>query len=149
MSSYYIKTDREDFVSKDNLGIGQKIDEYTDLSFLKLSNFNDFVKKIKELELSPDELEKLKEQRENEIDASLIKLNNDIYEKESGLAENDRVYLVAASIMATLGVENEVSPLTKEELLSKEEFQNTDGDIILRKVTAFLNAKKSLILKKE
>ena len=137
------------FVSKDNLGIGQKIDEYTDLSFLKLSNFNDFVKKIKELELSPDELEKLKEQRENEIDASLIKLNNDIYEKESGLAENDRVYLVAASIMATLGVENEVSPLTKEELLSKEEFQNTDGDIILRKVTAFLNAKKSLILKKE
>ena len=130
------------FVSKDNLGIGQKIDEYTDLSFLKLSNFNDFVKKIKELELSPDELEKLKEQRENEIDASLIKLNNDIYEKESGLAENDRVYLVAASIMATLGVENEVSPLTKEELLSKEEFQNTDGDIILRKVTAFLNAKK-------
>ena len=41
-----------------------------------------------------EEIEKLKEQREKEINASLVKLNNDIYQNEKGLGENDRVYLV-------------------------------------------------------
>jgi hypothetical protein len=54
------------------------------------------------LSLSPEELDKLKEQREKEIDASLVKLNNDIYQNEKGLNQDDRVYLVAASIIATL-----------------------------------------------
>jgi len=44
----------------------------------------------------------MKEKRESEIDVSLMKLNNDIYQNESGLGENDRVYLVAASIIANL-----------------------------------------------
>ena len=67
------------YVSKSNFGIGQKVDEYSDLSFLKKENFDDFIEKIKNLQLSQDEIDKLKEQREKEIDASLVKLNNDIY----------------------------------------------------------------------
>jgi hypothetical protein len=35
--------------------------------------------------LTSEELEKLKEQREKEIDISLVKLNNDIYQNEKGL----------------------------------------------------------------
>lgn len=129
------------YVSKSNFGIGQKVDDYTDFSFLKKDNFDKFIEKVKQLRLSQEELEKLKEQREQEINASLVKLNNDIYQNEKGLSERDRVYLVAASIIATLGVPEKVSALEKSELKSSSEVGNRDGDIILRKIRAFLNEK--------
>lgn len=129
------------YVSKSNFGIGQKVDDYTDFSFLKKDNFDKFIEKVKQLRLSQEELEKLKEQREQEINASLVKLNNDIYQNEKGLSERDRVYLVAASIIATLGVPEKVSALEKSELKSSSEVGNRDGDIILRKIKAFLNEK--------
>ena len=131
------------YVSKSNFGVGQKVDEYTDLSFLKKEHFSAFIEKAKQLSLPQAEIEKLKERREEEITASLVKLNNDIFKNEKGLSENDRVYLVVASIMATLGdVENNVYPLTKADLKSSEERNNTDGDIVLRKIENFLDAKK-------
>lgn len=129
------------YVSKSNFGIGQKIDDYTDFSFLKKSNFDSFIEKVKQLRLSQEEIEKLKEQREQEITASLVKLNNDIYQNEKGLSERDRVYLVAASIIASLGVPGKVAALEKQELKSSTEEGNRDGDIILRKIKAFLNEK--------
>ena len=131
------------YVSKNNFGVGQKVDEYTDFSFLKKEYFSAFIEKVKQLSLSQDEIEKLKERREQEITASLVKLNNDIFKSEKGLSENDRVYLVVASIMATLGdVENNVYPLTKADLKSSNERNNTDGDIMVRKIESFLDAKK-------
>lgn len=131
------------YVSKNNFGVGQKVDEYADLSFLKKEHFSAFIEKIKQLSLPQDEIEKLKERREQEITASLVKLNNDIFKSEKGLSENDRVYLVVASIMATLGdVENNVYPLTKADLKSSNERNNTDGDIMIRKIESFLDAKK-------
>lgn len=129
------------YVSKNNLGVGQKVGEYSDFSFLKDKNFDLFIEKIKTLHLSSEEIKQLKEQREKEIDASLIKLNNDIYRDEDGLGEDARIYLVSASIMATLGVPGKVSPLEKSELNSSEEEGETDGEKILRKIKAFLNAK--------
>ena len=128
-------------VSKANFGSGQKVDDYTDLSFLRPENFDAFVTKIKSLSLSQKELERLKEQREREIGASLVRLNNDIYQNEKGLSENDRVYLVAAAIIATLGIPGKVSTLEKSELKSSTEDGNRDGDIILRKIDAFLKEK--------
>ena len=131
------------YVSKSNFGIGQKVADYTDLSFLKKEHFSAFIEKVKQLSLPQEEIEKLKERREQEITASLVKLNNDIFKNEKGLSENDRVYLVAASIMATLGdVDNKVYPLTKAELKSSDEEGDRDGDIMIRKINAFLNAKK-------
>lgn len=130
------------YVSKSNFGVGQKVDEYTDFSFLKEENFDAFIEKVKALSLSDEEKEKLKEKREQEIGASLVKLNNDIYQNEKGLGENDRVYLVAASIIATLGIPKKVSPLEKDDLKSSLEEGNRDGDIVLRKINAFLNEKQ-------
>lgn len=129
------------YVSKSNFGIGQKVDEYTDLSFLKKENFDSFIEQVKNLSLSQEEIDKLKEQREKEIDTNLVKLNNDIYQNEKGLGESDRVYLVAASIIATIGVPGKVTPLEKSDLKSSPEDGNRDGDIILRKIKAFLNEK--------
>lgn len=141
------------YVSKNNFGIGQKVGEFSDFSFLKKENFDSFIKQVKELTLTQEEIEKLKERREREINASLVKLNNDIYQNEKGLGENDRVYLVAASIIATLGIPGKVAPLEKEDLKSSSEKGNTDGDIIVRKIQAFLEEKllpkekKDLILR--
>lgn len=130
------------YVSKSNLGIGQKVGEFTDLSFLSKENFDGFIKQVKQLSLSPEELEKIKAKREREIDTSLTKLNNDIYQNEKGLGENDRVYLVAAAIIATIGVAGKVKPLEKEDLKSSEEDGSRDGDIIIRKINAFFNEKR-------
>ncbi|WP_370408161.1 N-6 DNA methylase [Tenacibaculum dicentrarchi] len=130
------------FVSKKNLGAGQKVGEYSDFSFLAPQNFDKFIEHVKTLELTPEELEKRKEQLEKEIDANLIKLNNDIYQNEKGLGENDRVYLVAAAIIAMIGIPDKVTKLEKSDLKSSTEEGNTDGDIIIRKIKAFLSEKK-------
>lgn len=141
------------YVSKGNLGVGQEVGKYEDLSFLKAENFDSFIERVNKLSLAPEELQRLKEQREQEINISLAKLNNDIYQSEKGLGENDRVYLVAASIIATLGIPGKVRPLEKAELLSLQEAGSTDGEIIMRKIRAFLKEKaiptdkKDLILR--
>jgi type IIS restriction enzyme M protein len=116
------------YVSKSNLGVGRKVGDFTD--------------KLKNLNLTPDELEKIKQKREKEIDVSLVKLNNDIYSSEKGLGENDRVYLVAASIIATLGIPGKVAPFEKSELKSSSERGNTDGEILMRKIRAFFKREK-------
>ena len=130
------------YVSKNNLGAGQKVGDYSDFSFLAPKNFDAFIEKVKTLQLSQEDIDKLKEQREREIDQSLVRLNNDIYQNEKGLGENDRVYLVAASIIATLGIPGKVAPLEKADLGSSIEKGNKDGDIIVRKIKAFLNEKE-------
>ena len=141
------------YVSKSNFGMGQKVGDYSDLSFLAPKNFDDFIKTVESLNLTQEEIEKIKEQREREISISLTRLNNDIYQNEKGLGENDRIYLVAASIIATLGIPGKVAPLEKSDLKSSTEKGNTDGDIIVRKIKAFLNernlpeGKKQLIIR--
>ncbi|MCB0516637.1 MAG: N-6 DNA methylase [Chitinophagales bacterium] len=130
------------YVAKSNFGVGQKVGEFTDFSFLKKENFDAFMAQVKALSLTQEELDKLKEQREKEIDTSLVRLNNDIYQNEKGLGENDRVYLVAASIIATLGVPNKVPVLDKSELKSQTYLGGRDGDILMNRITAFLNEKE-------
>lgn len=137
------------YVSKNNLGAGQKVGDYSDFSFLAPKNFDAFTNKFKTLHLSQEELDKLKEQREREIGNSLKKLNQDIYQNEKGLGENDRVYLVAASIIATLGIPEKVKPLEKADLESSTEEGNTDGEIMMRKIKAFLGEKNLPKEKKE
>lgn len=129
------------YVSKSNFGVGQKVDDYTDFSFLKQGNFDGFIEKVKQLQLTPEELEKLRERREQEINASLVKLNHDIYQNEKGLSERDRVYLVAASIIATLGIPGKVEALEKSDLKSSTEIGFRDGDIVYSKIVSFLREK--------
>ncbi|WP_300977557.1 N-6 DNA methylase [Flavobacterium sp.] len=130
------------YVSKNNLGAGQKVDDYSDFSFLKKENFDAFIEKVKTLSLPQEELDRLKEQKERDIDSSLRKLNHDIYENEKGLGENDRVYLVAASIIATLGIPGKVPVLDKSDLKSQTFIGGRDGDILISRIKAFLEEKK-------
>ena len=136
------------YVGKSNYGAGQQIGEFTDLSFLAPQHFENFIEQVRNLSLTPEALEKLKQRREQEINISLVKLNNDIYQNEKGISESGRVYLVAATIIATLGIPNKVTPLEKKDLRSSTEQGNQDGDIIVRKIRAFL-AEKNIPMDKQ
>lgn len=137
------------YVAKSNLGAGQKVGDFDDLSFLAPVHFSQFIEdKIKTLTLTPEELDKIRAKRESEIDVSLKKLNNDIYKNEDGLTESDRVYLVAASIIATIGISGKVPPLEKADLKSSTMTGNRDGDILKRHIEAFL-AEKNLPKQKQ
>lgn len=132
------------YVGKENHGVGQEVlrsDDLSTLSFLKQGNFQQLVDRIDNLHLSSEEQDLIKRRREDEIEASLRKLNNDIYQQEKGISEDDRVYLVAASIIATLGIPGAVAPLKAEELKSSEEDGYRDGQIILQKISSFLKKK--------
>ena len=137
------------YVSKSNLGVGQRVGDFDDFSFLAAEHFEDFISQVEELSLTPEELDRLKEKREKEIDASLTKLNNDIYQNEKGLGENDRVYLVAAAIIATIGIPGKVAPLEKSDLKSSNERGWRDGDILVHKIESFLEEKALPKEKKE
>lgn len=129
------------YVSKKNLGIGQRVGEYSDLSFLAKENFDAFIEQVEQLSLTEEELSELRAQQERDIDACLVKLNNDIYRNDE-LSPQARIHMVVASIIATLGIPNAVPPLRKDDLKSSTELENTDGDIILRKVKGYLQRKQ-------
>jgi len=126
------------YVGKSNLGIGQRIGDFSDLSFLAPQHFEAFIEQVRNLSLTPDELEKIKQLREVEINASLVKLNNEIFKNEKGLSEENRIYLVAATIIATIGIPHKLPPIEKKELKSLQVLGERDGDIIIRKIKAFL-----------
>lgn len=65
---YYVSAD------KNNLGFGQRVGDYTDLSFLKPSHFDEFVEKLNELSLTQAEIDKLKEKREKKSISVLLNL---------------------------------------------------------------------------
>ncbi|GAA8958909.1 N-6 DNA methylase [Helicobacter pylori] len=134
------------YVNKSNLGMGIDVSKgdqgYSDLSFLSREHFNDFIKRIDTLSLSDEDLERIREKKNQEIEDCLTHLNNNIYNKEDNyLSEKDRMYLVVASIIANLGIPNLVTPLNKEDLKSSDEIHQRDGDIMLRKIQSFLEHK--------
>ncbi|MGN8530200.1 N-6 DNA methylase, partial [Helicobacter pylori] len=134
------------YVNKSNLGMGIDVSkgeqDYSDLSFLSRKHFNDFVKRLDTLSLSDEDLERIREKKNQEIEDRLKQINNNIYEKEKiYLSQKDRMYLVIASIIASLGIPNLVAPLNKEDLKSSDEIHQRDGDIMLRKIQSFLKCK--------
>lgn len=130
------------YVSKYNYGIGQKIGDYTDLSFLKPENFDKFIEQVERLSLSDADLKKIQQKREDKIEDALTRINERLYTKQKNISALARIHLVSASIMASLGVPNAVKPLETSDLTSSTEEGSTDGEIIKRKIQAFLKHKK-------
>jgi len=136
------------YVSKSNFGVGCKVDEYNDFSFLKQENFDDFIEKAKNTEIPPEELASIKHEKEQEIDKSLTKLNNEIYNEEKGLGEETRMYLVFSAILATLDSKDKIS-ITEENSNIFNDKNLTGGEVILNKIKEFLNERKLPQIKKD
>lgn len=151
VNGYYDATDNINmeygvyYVSKDNLLIPKKIDEYTDLSFLSKQNIDKFLETIDNLNLTPEEIENKTKDIENAIENNLKLLNQEMRDVHN-ISEDYRVKLITGLIMAGLGVEengvNLVSPLELNDLKGESGSKTHDGWIILNKIESFLTEKK-------
>lgn len=130
------------YVGKENYGEGRKVGEYSDLSFLKKEHFDNFVKSIRELSIDKDDLRRIHLRRENQIEDALKKINDNLFKKQEKLSSLSRIHLVAASIMANLGIPGKVKPLKESDLLSSTEEGETDGDKMMRKIETFLRERE-------
>jgi hypothetical protein len=125
------------YVSSDNLNIPKKIGDYSDLSFLSPKNFDVFIEKVRQLKLTPAELEREQQNIENKIEISLKELNQQMQDNLN-ISVNSRVELIAGMIMAGLGVANKIAPLEITDLRGETGAENNDGKIIIRKIQDFL-----------
>lgn len=125
------------------------IGQYSDMSFLFKNNQVNLMKKIEDSQVEPEELHQKAILDDSRLDEVLKNLNNHLRE-ESRIRAGQRIFVVAACIMASLGIKDSdgkylVSPLEISELegISSEDEENeTDGARINRKVKSFLKKKK-------
>lgn len=132
-------------ISKKNFGVPKKIGDYTDLSFLTVANRNTLSSKLKDILLTDAERERMAYEFENTIETNLKTLNQTMHD-DLHIAVGDRVELIAAMIMAGLGVKDEdgnvlVSGLVTSDLKGDKGKKNHDGYTIYNRVAEFLDAK--------
>lgn len=116
-----------------------KLADYSDVSFLYLSNQNAFLNKIKNVGLSQEEIDKIEKEQENRFSNSLKELNQKLHD-ELNISVGYRIKLVSGMIMAGLGI-GDVKPLMSEDLHGENDAESSDGNKIFSKITAFLKKK--------
>lgn len=120
------------------------ITEATDLSFLKRENVRPFFQKINEVLEAPEELHRRAIRDETRLDMVLKHLNQTLHD-QNGILPRYRIFVVSASLLASIGVQHrgsddEVPPLDPQELTGECAPGQTDGDKIFKKVQAALHA---------
>jgi len=128
------------YVSKDNYSIPKEVDKYTDLSFLQFDNVDEFIDKLKKLNLTDEELEQKTREYEDNIEAKLKNLNQKMQD-DLKISVSSRVELITGMIMAGLGVENKIAPLEISDLKGETGSNSNDGVVIINKIASFLDEK--------
>ena len=133
------------YVSKDNLFVPKQVGSYNDLTFLQPQHTAQLFEKIAHIGLTDEEIEKEKAKLEDDIERRLKTLNQRMHD-ELKIEVNQRVQLVTGLIMAGLGVKEgdvfKVKPLQVEELQGNHDEENSDGEVIMRKIKSYLKHKK-------
>ncbi|BDQ27765.1 type II restriction endonuclease subunit M [Helicobacter heilmannii] len=133
------------YLNTKHLAVPQKIGEFSDLGIL--ADLEKLEKTLNELTLSEAERNKAIEDLESETEAQLNKLNQFLHDDILNLKNNKRVALLVGMIMVTTGVPKTkanpgVGALGLEDLKSEQDKDTHDGHEFLKKIKAFLNAKK-------
>ena len=136
------------YLSEKNFRIPKLIEKYEDLSFLSDKNLDTLINKIDDLNLTEEEIEYKTWEFENDIEVKLKALNQEMHDVYH-ISVGSRVQLICGMIMAGLGVENKVAPLQITDLKGQTGEYSNDGQVIITKVTDFLNEKKLPREKKE
>lgn len=122
-----------------------KLEEGSDLSFLKENNLASLMQKIDRLNLSEDEYEKLKQDKETELETKIHEIHQAIYDDsnlKAALDTNQKLFLFCGLIMAGLPIDGQ-SDLSDSDFKGNESGKLTDNRIILNRVESFLEAKKN------
>ncbi|MDU3870203.1 MAG: hypothetical protein E7G93_11000, partial [Bacillus paranthracis] len=118
---------------------------YKDLSFLDKSNITKLFQEIADKQEDPEELHRRSIRDEAMLDAILKNLNQYLHDQK-GILPAQRIFVVSASLMASIGVKDgerySVAPLEPQNLKGSDEEKATDGDLILNKVSSALKARK-------
>lgn len=121
------------------------IGNYKDLSFLDKTNTTELFQKLADKQEDPEELHRRSIRDEAMLDSILKNLNQYLHDQK-GILPAQRIFVVSASLMASIGVKDHekyiVSPLEPKELKGSNEERETDGDKILNKVSSALKARK-------
>lgn len=133
-------------ISKSNYGVPKKIGDYQDLGILNQSNRASLNNLLEDITLTDAEREKKALESENNIERNLKALNQTMHD-DLHIAVGDRVELIAAMIMAGLGVSDEhdgvlVPGLDVDELKGLQSRNGHDGYVIFNKVSDFLEQKE-------
>lgn len=133
------------YLSRQNLFYPKEVASYTDLSFLQPKHQHLLLERIANIDLTEEEIERLKSNLEDDIERKLKDLNQKMQD-ELQIVVNQRVQLVTGLIMAGLGVKNDdgtikVHPLQEDELRGNTDTENNDGSVIMWKIKSYLRYK--------
>lgn len=131
------------YVSQKNNNVPKQI---KDFEFVQMAekNIDNFYALLDKLNLTPEELEKLKRNKEELLEKSIKDIHQRIYddnEIKNLLSTNDKLYFFCGLIMAGLTTEG-VKPLEPNDLHSNDDKHYNDGDIIIQRAESFLSKKK-------
>ncbi|GLH58270.1 HsdM family class I SAM-dependent methyltransferase [Helicobacter ailurogastricus] len=133
------------YLNTKHLAVPQRIGEFSDLGIL--ADLGRLEQALDNLTLSEAERNKAIEDLESQTEAQLNKLNQFLHDDILNLKNNKRVALLVGMIMAATGVPKTkanpgVGALGLEDLKSEQDKDTHDGHEFLKKIKAFLNAKK-------
>ena len=130
------------YVSNKNSGIPKEIKDF-DFIQMAESNVDELYALLNTLNLTDEELEKLKRNKEELLEKSIKDIHQRIYddnEIKNLLSTNDKLYFFCGLIMAGLTTEG-VKPLEPNDLYSNDDTEDNDGTIIISRAKAFLRKK--------
>lgn len=107
------------------------------------NNIDDFYLLLDTLNLTDEELEKLKRNKEELLEKNIKSIHQKIYddnEMKNLLSTNDKLYFFCGLIMAGLSTEG-VKPLEVSDLPSNNDEEDNDGQTILKRTRSFLSKK--------
>lgn len=130
------------YVSEKNNRIPKEIQKFDLVQFTD-SNINDFFTLLDTLNLTDEELEKLKRSKEELLEKSIKSIHQRIYDDadiKNLLDTNNKLYFFCGLIMAGLRTED-VRPLNIDDLPSNNDEEDNDGKTIITRTKSFLNKK--------
>lgn len=132
------------YVSKKNNFIPKHVEELdTSLVLLKQDNISRLYQILDNLNLTEEEIEAIKANTENELEAKIKAIHQRLYDDKSlktTLNTNDKLYVFTGLIMAGLAT-NGVKRLEVSDLSSNNSETLNDGAIVLDHIKVFLTAR--------
>ena len=126
------------YVSNRKARIPIKIGEYKDLGFLKKENIENLFKKLDDLTLSEEELEKSKRNIENDLESKIKSIHQSLYDDsmfKSALRTNEKLYLFCGLIMAGLPIDG----IRDFDIDNHQE--DNDGQAVIQRIQKYLEKK--------
>jgi len=126
-------------ITSDTNGEAIEYKNFQDFSFLNKENLDTTMRGVKESHLSDAQREELLAKSEKSIDDKLTGLNQKMRD-DYHIDAKWRINMVVAMILAGMGDRNAgVPPLKVSDLKGSAEEDNTDADIIIRKIKSLLS----------